>query len=256
MQPHNTQQQTILPTECKVNPSPTKRSSARGVEDYLQTALPALNHGFVRVLDYMGSDHSIADAARFSNLSLQAKFPDDFSLFHELLTARVLPPFRACSIKFQISLPVLIALDWFRYCVHTTQHKTPLYSNYSDDTYLPLLPNYSHHLIITLRQLAIKYPIPPRTDGQVTVSQDTEPPMSAIADALDPFALTPTDYVVWIWKTDLLSLFQFLHPSNFASQSPSLRQYSDNLHTIVAAWVPHAWAAFLQTSDDTPTANH
>src|SRR4051812_46746267 len=94
---------------------PTRRDVAPGVEALLYEALPVLDHGFVRVIDYMGTDSAIVQAARVSYGRGTKKVNEDAGLINYLMRHRHTTPFEMCEIKFHIKLPIFIARQWIRH---------------------------------------------------------------------------------------------------------------------------------------------
>ena len=93
----------------------TKRVTALELEKILYEALPVLDHGFVRVVDYMGNDTSIVQAARVSYGKGTKKVNTDAGLIKYLMRHWHSTPFEMCEIKYHIKLPIFIARQWIRH---------------------------------------------------------------------------------------------------------------------------------------------
>ena len=94
----------------------TKRATIEGLENSLFKIFPVLDHGLVRVIDYMGDDDAIVQAARVSYGAGTKKAQDDNSLIRYLMRHWHSTPFEMCEIKFHVKLPVFVARQWIRRC--------------------------------------------------------------------------------------------------------------------------------------------
>src|SRR6187200_3324579 len=92
----------------------TKRATVPALEEILFTPLQLLDHGFIRVIDYMGDDSAIVQAARVSYGKGTKKINEDQGLINYLLRHRHTTPFEMCEIKFHIKMPIFIARQWLR----------------------------------------------------------------------------------------------------------------------------------------------
>src|ERR1700754_3404169 len=119
-----TPQQEAEITAQRSESKPTLREVAPALEDILYKPLPVLDHGFVRVIDYMGTDSAIVQAARVSYGKGTKKVNEDAGLINYLLRHRHTTPFEMCEIKFHIKLPIFIARQWIR-------HRTAKVNEYS-----------------------------------------------------------------------------------------------------------------------------
>ena len=93
----------------------TRRPTVSELEDVLFQPIPVLDHGFVRVIDYMGDDAAVVQAARVSYGKGTKKVSDDAGLINYLLRHRHTTPFEMCEIKYHIKLPIFIARQWIRH---------------------------------------------------------------------------------------------------------------------------------------------
>ena len=102
----------------------TKRVTAPNLEKILYEAIPILDHGFIRVVDYMGNDTSIVQAARVSYGKGTKKVSTDAGLIKYLMRHWHSTPFEMCEIKYHVKLPIFIARQWIR-------HRTANVNEYS-----------------------------------------------------------------------------------------------------------------------------
>ena len=94
---------------------PTRRVVSPGMEEILYQAIPILDHGFVRVIDYMGDDAAVVQAARVSYGRGTKSMTDDAGLVNYLLRHRHTTPFEMCEVKYHIKLPIFVARQWIRH---------------------------------------------------------------------------------------------------------------------------------------------
>src|SRR5688572_33053550 len=93
----------------------TRRVTVPGMEELLFRAFPVLDHGFVRVVDYMGDDAAIVQAARVSYGSGTRTVRDDRGLVRYLMRHRHTTPFEMCELKLHVKLPIVVARQWIRH---------------------------------------------------------------------------------------------------------------------------------------------
>ena len=107
----------------------TKRVTVPKLEEVLYEALPALDHGFVRVVDYMGDDTSIVQSARVSYGKGTKQVSTDSGLIKYLMRHWHSTPFEMCEIKYHIKLPIFIARQWIRHRTANVNEYSARYSN-------------------------------------------------------------------------------------------------------------------------------
>ena len=100
---------------ARATPKPTLRAVSEGMERHLYTAHPVLDHGFVRVIDYMGDDSAIVQAARVSYGAGTKHVSNDEGLIRYLMRHWHSTPFEMCEVKFHVKLPVFVARQWIRH---------------------------------------------------------------------------------------------------------------------------------------------
>src|ERR1700743_2519873 len=115
----------------------TYREVAPALEDILYKAFPILDHGFIRVIDYMGTDSAIVQAARVSYGRGTKKVNEDAGLINYLMRHRHTTPFEMCEIKFHIKLPIFIARQWIRHRTANVNEYSGRYSIMDKEFYLP-----------------------------------------------------------------------------------------------------------------------
>src|SRR6202047_4618675 len=93
----------------------TLRPTVSELEEILFSAIPVLDHGFIRVVDYMGDDAAIVQAARVSYGRGTRKTSEDRGLINYLMRHRHTTPFEMCEIKYHVKLPIFVARQWIRH---------------------------------------------------------------------------------------------------------------------------------------------
>jgi len=115
----------------------TRRATVPALEEILYTAIPVLDHGFVRVIDYMGDDAAIVQAARVSYGKGTKKISEDRGLINYLLRHRHTTPFEMCEIKFHVKLPIFVARQWIRHRTANVNEYSARYSILDREFYVP-----------------------------------------------------------------------------------------------------------------------
>src|ERR1700757_3794175 len=115
----------------------TRRATVPALEDILYEALPVLDHGFVRVIDYMGDDAAIVQAARVSYGRGTRQVSEDRGLIHYLMRHRHSTPFEMCEIKFHVKLPIFVARQWIRHRTANVNEYSARYSIMDNEFYIP-----------------------------------------------------------------------------------------------------------------------
>src|SRR5271166_5326408 len=115
----------------------TRRATAPALEAILYEPLPVLDHGFVRVVDYMGDDAAIVQAARVSYGRGTRKVSEDQGLINYLMRHRHTTPFEMCEIKYHVKLPIFVARQWIRHRTANVNEYSARYSILDNEFYLP-----------------------------------------------------------------------------------------------------------------------
>ena len=119
----------------------TKRVTSLELEKILYEAIPVLDHGFVRVVDYMGDDSSIVQSARVSYGKGTKKVSTDSGLIKYLMRHRHSTPFEMCEIKYHVKLPIFIARQWIRHRTANVNEYSARYSILDKEFYIPSKDN-------------------------------------------------------------------------------------------------------------------
>jgi len=234
----------------------TRRVVAQGLEDRLYEAVPVLDHGFVRVVDYMGDDAAIVQAARVSYGQGTKHARDDAGLIRYLMRHWHSTPFEMCEIKFHVKLPVFVARQWIRHRTANVNEYSARYSILDREFYIPA-PNAlaaqstvnnqgrgatlegaeAQRVLETLMADSNRS----YDHYETMLSQDGQ---QGLARELARMNLPMNMYTQWYWKTDLHNLMHFLRLRADAHAQYEIRVYADAICELMKAWVPATWSAF------------
>jgi len=243
----------------------TKRVTVPELEKILYEAIPILDHGFVRVIDYMGDDTSIVQAARVSYGKGTKKVSTDSGLIKYLMRHWHSTPFEMCEIKYHVKLPIFIARQWIRHRTANVNEYSARYSILDKEFYLPgpehlaaqsqnnrqgrgdVLEGDQAKKVLELlkgdaEQTYNNYEtmLNEKYDGSV-INEDG----IGLARELARMNLTLNTYTQWYWKTDLLNLMNFLRLRADSHAQYEIRAYADVMLDTVKKWVPITYEAFM-----------
>ena len=257
------QQQEIKDQQSQENK--TKRVTVAELENILYEAVPILDHGFIRVIDYMGDDTSIVQAARVSYGKGTKKVSTDAGLIKYLMRHWHSTPFEMCEIKYHVKLPIFIARQWIRHRTANVNEYSARYSILDKEFYLPAVENLAAQsqsnrqgrgdvlsgdqakkvLDLLKKDAEQTYDnyetmLNERYDGSVIDEKQV-----GLARELARMNLTLNTYTQWYWKTDLLNLMNFLRLRADHHAQFEIRAYADAMLDTVKRWVPITYEAFL-----------
>ena len=237
-------------------PQSTLRAVAPGMEKHLYSAHPVLDHGFVRVIDYMGDDAAICQAARVSYGKGTKSVQNDEGLIRYLMRHWHSTPFEMCELKLHVKLPVFVARQWIRHRTANVNEYSARYSILDREFYIPAPEHvnaqsglFTHILddILQGEEAARVLEMLKADAGrcydnyETMISQDGQ---SGLARELARMNLPANIYTQWYWKVDLHNLFHFLRLRADAHAQYEIRVYADAICAIAADWVPFAFKAF------------
>ena len=243
----------------------TKRVTAPELEKILYEAIPILDHGFIRVVDYMGNDTSIVQAARVSYGKGTKKVSTDAGLIKYLMRHWHSTPFEMCEIKYHVKLPIFIARQWIRHRTANVNEYSARYSILDKEFYLPKTENLAAQsqsnrqgrgdvlqgeqakkVLDLLKNDAeqtynnYEMMLNERYDGSVINEKEV-----GLARELARMNLTLNTYTQWYWKTDLLNLMNFLRLRADHHAQYEIRTYADAMLETLKKWVPITYEAFM-----------
>ncbi|BDW86248.1 FAD-dependent thymidylate synthase [Roseicyclus marinus] len=241
---------------ARASARPTLRAVSEGMEAQLYTAHPVLDHGFVRVIDYMGDDSAIVQAARVSYGAGTKHVSNDEGLIRYLMRHWHSTPFEMCEVKFHVKLPVFVARQWIRHRTANVNEYSARYSILDREFYIPepgqlaaqsTVNNQGRGAVLEGAEAArvlemLKGDAMRAYDHyEAMLSQDGQ---QGLARELARMNLPANVYTQWYWKTDLHNLFHFLRLRADAHAQYEIRVYAELMCKLVADWVPLAYAAF------------
>jgi len=240
----------------RAQPRETLRTVADGMEAHLYTAHPVLDHGFVRVIDYMGDDAAICQAARVSYGRGTKSVQNDEGLIRYLMRHWHSTPFEMCEIKLHVKLPVFVARQWIRHRTANVNEYSARYSILDREFYIPEPGHVAAQSSVNnqgrgaalegaeaQRVLEILKADSARAYDhyEEMISQDGQ---QGLARELARMNLPANIYTQWYWKTDLHNLLHFLRLRADAHAQYEIRVYAEEICKLVADWVPAAYRAF------------
>lgn len=232
-----------------------RRVSSPFLDSILGHSFPVLNHGFVRVIDYMGDDSAVVQAARVSYGAGTKSVSDDRGLIRYLMRHHHSTPFEMCEIKLHVKLPVFVARQWIRHRTANVNEYSARYSILDREFYVPDAANIAKQS-------------PTNSQGRAEDTDDMRPEeiqeimRKAANSAFDDYDLMIDDegygvarelarinlplsaYTQWYWKVDLHNLLHFLRLRCDPHAQYEIRVYADVIAKLLSQWVPLAMGAF------------
>ncbi len=219
----------------------------------LNKEIKVLDKGFVRLVDVMGDDSSIVQAARVSYGVGTKTVNEDRGLIRYLLRHKHTTPFEMVEFKFHIKLPIFIARQWIRHRTANVNEYSGRYSEMKDEFYLPDVEQLRHQSTLNKQARSEE-----QLDNQVSLEiqemmQDTQESLyNEYKDLLDKnlareiarINLPLSNYTEWYWKIDLHNLFHFLRLRIDDHAQYEIQVYGKAIAEIVKEIVPTAWEAF------------
>ena len=245
----------------------TKRATVDSLEDILYKPILVLDHGFIRVVDYMGDDSSIVQAARVSYGRGTKKSLQDKGLINYLMRHRHTTPFEMCEIKFHIKLPIFIARQWIRHRTASVNEYSARYSILSNEFYVPekvnlspqsksnkqgrsddTLPENDANKVLSIikedSERCHKHYVEMMNEDEEgkVINEDSV----GITRELARMNLTLNHYTEWYWKINLHNLLHFLALRADPHAQYEIRVYAQAMLDVVKSWVPYAYEAFAE----------
>ena len=251
---------------ARSEPRPTLRAVAPALEEILYQPISVLDHGFVRVIDYMGDDAAIVQAARVSYGRGTKRAQDDAGLIAYLMRHRHTTPFEMCEIKYHVKLPIFVARQWIRHRTANVNEYSARYSILDKEYYIPAPDQLAAQSQVNrqgrgevLQGAEAKQVLDLlRRDAEQTyahyeemLNEDSggakrDPGRKGLARELARMNLTLNTYTQWYWKVDLHNLLHFLSLRADPHAQYEIRVYADVMLDTVKRWVPAAFAAFAE----------
>ncbi|QKX01525.1 FAD-dependent thymidylate synthase [Wolbachia endosymbiont of Cruorifilaria tuberocauda] len=232
----------------------TKRTTVKEIDKILYKKHKVLDHGFIRVIDYMGSDSAILQAARVSYGKGTKQISQDEALIKYLMRQHHTTPFEMCEIKFHVKLPIFVARQWIRHRTANINEYSARYSILDHEFYIPKLEqiakqsdknkqgrgntfdvNISKEIINSLKN-----------DSNLTYSHYEKFIKKGLAREIARTNLMLNYYTQFYWKADLHNLFHFLKLRIDKHAQYEIRVYAEIMLDIIKGWVPLAHSAFVE----------
>ncbi|MDP7546737.1 MAG: FAD-dependent thymidylate synthase [Alphaproteobacteria bacterium] len=250
--------------KLRLGATKTLRATVPALERMLYQAMPVLDQGFIRVIDYMGDDAAVVQAARVSYGRGTRKVSQDRGLLRYLMRHRHTTPFEMCEIKFHVKLPVFVARQWIRHRTASVNEYSARYSILNREFYIPdpdqlsaqskdnrqgrgdvLQGDEAARVLSILREDAARN----YADYQEMLNEDDEgnvidPKRQGLARELARMNLPLNIYTEWYWKCDLHNLLHFLSLRADPHAQYEIRVYADAIMQALRAWVPLTAEAF------------
>jgi thymidylate synthase (FAD) len=240
-----------------------QRATVESLEACLGKPFPALDHGFVRVVDYMGNDAAIVQAARVSYGAGTKSVSEDAGLINYLMMNAHTSPFEMCEIKLHVKLPIFVARQWIRHRTANVNEVSGRYSVLPNEYYLPEATQLCYQS--ARNKQGKSDALPPEQQGQVleclrsdaaqifahyremlALSNDENAAEQGLTRELARINLPLSTYTEWYWKIDLHNLLHFLALRLTPHAQYEIRTYAEVLLGIVNRWVPLTYAAFVE----------
>lgn len=260
-----TPEQTGEIDDARANRSATARPTVQALEEILHHAFPVLDFGFVRVVDYMGDDSSVVQAARVSYGRGTRRVSEDRALIRYLMRNWHSTPFEMAEIKLHVKLPIFVARQWIRHRTASVNEYSARYSILDKEFYIPATENLAAQstsnrqgrgelldgeeaarVLQILRADAERnyddyaWMLNEGTEGHLT-----DPGRKGLTRELARMNLTLNSYTQWYWKSDLHNLFNFLKLRADSHAQYEIRVYAETMLELVSRWVPHSYQAFV-----------
>jgi thymidylate synthase (FAD) len=246
--------------------APTRRATVPGLEEILYEPLPVLDHGFVRVIDYMGDDAAVVQAARVSYGRGTKRVSQDQGLINYLLRHRHTTPFEMCEIKYHIKLPIFVARQWIRHRTANVNEYSARYSILDNEFYLPAAKDLAAQATtnaqgrgVALDAAAARRVLEMLRDdadrayhsyaallNDGSAGAPIDPGRPGLARELARMKLSLDFYTQWYWKIDLHNLMQFLSLRADRHAQYEIRAYAEVMLGTLERWVPMTYAAFRE----------
>jgi thymidylate synthase (FAD) len=244
--------------------APTRRPTVPALEEKLFTAIQLLDHGFIRVIDYMGDDGAVVQAARVSYGRGTRLVSEDAGLIRYLMRHHHSTPFEMCELKLHVKLPIFVARQWIRHRTANVNEYSARYSVLDREFYIPepahlaaqsavnrqgrgavLEGDEAADVLALLRDDAARcYDHYAHMLNEDAEGEPADPGRAGLARELARMNLTLNTYTQWYWKTDLHNLLHFCALRADPHAQYEIRVYAEAIIELLRAWVPATYEAF------------
>ena len=242
----------------------TLRATSPAIEKILYKPIKVLDHGFIRVIDYMGTDQSIVQAARVSYGEGTKKLREDRGLIRYLLSHWHTTPFEMCEIKFHVKLPIFVARQWIRHRTANVNEYSARYSVLDREFYVPEINQLGSQSTTnkqgrseSLNKNFAKQAQKLIKDNSNQLYDDYQNLLNGnllnkgeyedgegLARELARTTLPLNYYTQWYWKVDLHNLMHFLKLRADSHAQYEIQIYAEKMIDVLKKWVPLTYEAF------------
>lgn len=239
--------------EARAETFETRRPTVDALEERMHTPIPVLDHGFVRLVDYMGDDAAVVQAARVSYGKGTKAVRRDRGLIRYLMRHRHTTPFEMCEVKLHVKMPIFVARQWIRHRTANVNEYSARYSILDKEFYIPRVEDLAVQSsdnkqgrgdALTPEQAAAVLRLLRRDAEQCYETYEQLMGDFDLARELARINLPLNAYTQWYWKIDLHNLMHFLSLRMHPHAQYEIRVFADAIGEIVKDWVPLTWEAF------------
>jgi len=217
-----------------------------------EDAIKCLDKGFVRLVDSMGGDDAIVQAARVSYGQGTSKVSQDRGLIRYLMRHRHTTPFEMVEFKFHCKMPIFVARQWVRHRTANINEYSLRYSEARDEFYYPDPEHIQFQSALNKQGRMGKVPAELKQKVQDYFKEISEKSFAmyvelneaGVARELARAVLPVNLYTEWYWKNDLHNLLHFIGLRSDSHAQYEIRVYSDAMAESVKAVAPFAWEAY------------
>ncbi|WP_339048928.1 FAD-dependent thymidylate synthase [Candidatus Mesenet endosymbiont of Phosphuga atrata] len=232
----------------------TKRVTVKEIDDILYKEHKILDHGFIRVIDYMGSDSAVVQAARVSYGEGTKHISQDAALINYLIRHSHTTPFEMCEIKFHIKLPIFVARQWVRHRTANINEYSARYSILSREFYIPKTTQVAEQSKNNAQGRGKELDYETAKNITEVLSKNSDLVYSSydkfledgLAREIARINLTLNYYTELYWKIDLHNLLHFLKLRSDHHAQYEIRVYAEEMIKIIKKWVPLTYNAFIE----------
>ncbi|QEK37850.1 FAD-dependent thymidylate synthase [Candidatus Cytomitobacter indipagum] len=230
----------------------TKRICVESLEKIIGQETKILDKGFIRVIDYMGDDAAIVQAARISYGKGTKSVSNDKSLIKYLLRNEHTSVFEMCEIKLHIKAPIFVARQWLRHRTANVNEYSARYSEMESDFYLPEMNHITGQNMSNKQARGGHIDQSIQKKSQEKINQINEDSYKAYQELIEDEVarevargVLPTNlYTQFYWKIDLNNLLRFIKLRSSSHAQFEIREYAIAIKNILKAWVPFTYEAF------------
>lgn len=216
------------------------------------TEIKCLDSGFVRLVDSMGDDAAIVQAARVSYGAGTKSISDDRGLIRYLMRNQHTSPLEMVEYKWHIKAPIFVARQWLRHRTANVNEISARYSVLKDDFYIPDLNDIEAQSKTNKQCRGGELEAIKRSKARCSIKDNSRKAYASYSDLLRSNVARelarvqlPTNvYTEWYWKIDLHNLFHFINLRTHSHAQKEIRVYAEAMYQMIKEHVPVACEAF------------